>query len=149
MGVRALSLIHPDDREMAMSEWVRCSALGQPLELDFRLKRFDEVYRWVHFRVEPLLDEQGRIVRWYGLLTDVDDRREMEEALRTIRRISIGLWPRLSGSSGTGIPRPRSSAEFVPSSRRPSRLKRSWMRTRLSERCSTYFRTKSGTQHHR
>jgi len=86
MGVGGLSLIHPDEREMVMSEWLRCSALGQPLELDHRLKRFDGIYRWVHVRIDPLLDEQGRIVRWYGLLTDVDDHREMEEALRSTRR---------------------------------------------------------------
>src|SRR2546425_620850 len=86
MGVGGLSLIHPDEREMVMSEWLRCSALGQPLELDHRLKRFDGIYRWVHVRIDPLLDEQGHIVRWYGLLTDVDDRREMEEALRSTRR---------------------------------------------------------------
>ena len=86
MGVGGLSLIHPDEREMVMSEWLRCSALGQPLELDHRLKRFDGIYRWVHVRIDPLLDEQGHIVRWYGLLTDVDDHREMEEALRSTRR---------------------------------------------------------------
>ena len=75
-------LIHPDEREMVINEWLRCSALGQPLELDHRLKRFDGVYRWVHVRVDPLLDDRGRIVRWYGLLTDIDDQRRAEEALR-------------------------------------------------------------------
>ena len=75
-------LIHPDEREMVINEWLRCSALGQPLELDHRLKRFDGIYRWVHVRVDPLLDDRGRIVRWYGLLTDIDDQRRAEEALR-------------------------------------------------------------------
>ena len=75
-------LIHPDEREMVINEWLRCSALGQPLELDHRLKRFDGVYRWVRVRVDPLLDDRGRIVRWYGLLTDIDDQRRAEEALR-------------------------------------------------------------------
>ena len=75
-------LIHPDEREIVINEWLRCSALGQPLELDHRLKRFDGVYRWVHVRVDPLLDDRGRIVRWYGLLTDIDDQRRAEEALR-------------------------------------------------------------------
>ena len=75
-------LIHPDEREMVINEWLRCSALGQPLELDHRLKRFDGVYRWVRVRVDPLVDDRGRIVRWYGLLTDIDDQRRAEEALR-------------------------------------------------------------------
>jgi len=50
------------------------------------LKRFDGVYRLVHVRVDPLLDDRGRIVRWYGLLTDVDDQRRAEEALRQSER---------------------------------------------------------------
>jgi len=81
-GLDGLRLIHPDEQDMVTNEWLRCSALGQPLELDHRLRRFDGVYRWVHVRVEPLLDDRGRIVRWYGLLTDIDDQRRAEEALR-------------------------------------------------------------------
>ena len=77
-----LQPIHPDDREMAQNEWLRCQALGQPLELNHRLRRFDGVYRWVHVRVDPLLDDRGRIVRWYSLHTDIDDQRRAEEKLR-------------------------------------------------------------------
>jgi PAS domain S-box-containing protein len=86
MGFDGLNLIHPDEREMVTKEWLRCSPLGQPLELDHRLKRFDGVYRWVHVRVDPLLDDRGRIVRWYGLLTDIDDQRSAEEALQKSER---------------------------------------------------------------
>ena len=82
MGLEGLSFIHPDDREFVMTEWMRCLELRQPLELDHRLKRFDGTYRWVHVRTEPRLDDQGRIVRWYGLLTDIDDERKAEEARR-------------------------------------------------------------------
>jgi len=86
MGFDGLKLIHPDEREVVTNEWLRCSALGQPLERDHRLKRFDGVYRWVHVRVDPLVDDRGRIIRWYGLLTDVDDQRRAEEALRQSER---------------------------------------------------------------
>ena len=85
-GLDGLKLIHPDEQEMVTNEWLRCHALGQPLELDHRLKRFDGVYRWVHVRMDPLLDDRGRIVRWYGLLTDIDDQRRAEEALRQNER---------------------------------------------------------------
>ena len=81
-GLDGLKFIHPDEQESVTNAWLRCNALGQPLELDHRLKRFDGVYRWVHVRVDPLLDDRGRIVRWYGLLTDIDDQRRAEEALR-------------------------------------------------------------------
>src|SRR5467141_549450 len=81
-GFEGLKLTHPDEQEMIQNEWLRCWALGQPYELDHRFKRFDGVYRWVHARVDPLGDDRGRIVRWYGLLTDIDDQRKAEEALR-------------------------------------------------------------------
>ena len=90
LGLDGLKLIHPDEQEVVTNEWLRVSALGQPLELDHRLKRFDGVYRWFHVRVEPLLDDRGRIVRWYGLLTDIDDQRRAEEALRQSDR-HLGL----------------------------------------------------------
>ena len=85
-GLDGLKLIHPDEQQAVTNEWLRCHALGQPLELDHRLKRFDGVYRWVHVRVDPLLDDQGRVVRWYGLLTDIDDQRRAEEKLRRSER---------------------------------------------------------------
>jgi PAS domain S-box-containing protein len=81
-GFEGLKLTHPDEEEMVKNGWLRCCALGQPYELDHRFKRFDGVYRWVHARVDPLRDAQGRIVRWYGLLTDIEDQRKAEEALR-------------------------------------------------------------------
>jgi PAS domain S-box-containing protein len=78
--------IHPDEREMMQNEWLRSSAVGQSVEVVQRLRRFDGVYRWVHVRVDPLRDEGGRIVRWYGLHTDIDDQRRAEERVRQSER---------------------------------------------------------------
>jgi len=91
-GFDGLKLLHPDERERVGDEWLRASALGQPLELDHRLRRFDGVYRWVHLRIDPLLDDRGRIVRWYGMFTDIDDQRRAEEVLRSTRRkLSVAM----------------------------------------------------------
>jgi PAS domain S-box-containing protein len=78
----AMAIVHPDDRELLKGEWLRCNTSGQPMDLVHRVRRVDGVYRWVHVRGEPLLDEAGRIVRWYYVFTDVDDQRKAEEALR-------------------------------------------------------------------
>ena len=78
--------IHPDERETMHNEWLRSSAVGQAVEVVQRLRRFDGVYRWVHVRVDPLRDERGRIVRWYGLHTDIDDQRRAEERVRQSER---------------------------------------------------------------
>ncbi|HEV7731039.1 MAG TPA: PAS domain-containing protein [Candidatus Binatia bacterium] len=74
--------VHPDDRDMVRAEWLRCIANRRPMDVQHRWRRFDGVYRWVHSRTEPLLDEHGTVLRWYGLLTDIDDQRQTEAALR-------------------------------------------------------------------
>ena len=48
---------------------------------EYRICRADGVYRWFHVRTLPLRDTEGRIVRWYALHTDIDDRKRVEEAL--------------------------------------------------------------------
>jgi formate hydrogenlyase transcriptional activator len=53
-----------------------------PFELEVRLKRRDGQYRWFHFCINPMRDEQGRITRWYSVGTDIDDRRKAEERTR-------------------------------------------------------------------
>ncbi len=80
-----LDAIHPEERESVTQEWLRCRDVGEAMELDHRLRRFDGVYRWFHVRAEPFRDEHGRIVRWYGLRTDIDDQRRAEEALSVAR----------------------------------------------------------------
>ena len=79
---RPMSTVYPEDQELLRNEWLRCNALGQPMDLVHRVRRFDGVYRWVHVRGEPLRDDRGQIVRWYYVFTDIDDQRRAEEALR-------------------------------------------------------------------
>jgi PAS domain S-box-containing protein len=81
-GFEGLKFAHPDELEWVTNEWLRSCATGEPYELDHRFRRVDGSYRWVHVRVHPLLDDRGCIVRWYGLLTDIDDQKRAEEALR-------------------------------------------------------------------
>ncbi len=81
-GERPMDTVHPDDRELLQNEWLRSNAVGEPLDLVHRVRRFDGVYRWVHVRGEPLRDDQDRIVRWYYVFTDIDDQRRAEEARR-------------------------------------------------------------------
>jgi len=75
--------IHPDDRAGYLQAFGRAFAAGDPAEYEaVRIRRFDGVYRWLNMRGLPLRDRQGHIVRWYFLLTEVDDRKRAEEALR-------------------------------------------------------------------
>ena len=74
--------IHPDDVGWLSDQRRITMASGQPFELEARMRRYDGQYRWFINRADPLLDEKGKIVKWYGTNTDIDDRKQAEEALR-------------------------------------------------------------------
>jgi len=74
--------IHPEDLKEITDRWLGFLASGQPGEVEGRLRRFDGVYRWFLFRAEPLRDESGNIVNWYGTDTDIDDLKRAEAKLR-------------------------------------------------------------------
>jgi PAS domain S-box-containing protein len=75
-------VVPPDDVPPALAAWRHSVETGHPYDFDHRLRRADGVYRWFHSGALPLRDTKGRIVRWYNLLTDIDDRKRAEEKLR-------------------------------------------------------------------
>ena len=81
-GWSTSNAVHPDDLPSVISAWVHSVETASPYDVDHRLRRADGVYRWFHARGLPLPDREGRVLRWYVLLTDVDDRKRAEEDLR-------------------------------------------------------------------
>ena len=79
--------IHPEDLPRLLDVWQKLLASREPGEWEARLQRFDGVYRWFLFRVEPLFDETGNIVNWYGTNTDIDDRKWAEAVLGAEKKI--------------------------------------------------------------
>src|SRR5262249_49653200 len=67
--------------------WQCIITSGQPGEAEARLRRRDGEYRWFLFRMSPLRDENGNILKWYGINTDIDDRRRAEN-LRLEARVN-------------------------------------------------------------
>jgi formate hydrogenlyase transcriptional activator len=86
---------HPDDLPRTQSAWKRALETGQPFDFQNRGRRADGAYRWFHVRVRPLNDAEGRIVRWYVLATDIDDRKraegELEKAFEKIAKSEAEL----------------------------------------------------------
>jgi PAS domain S-box-containing protein len=74
--------VHPDDLRRVIAAFTSSMETGQPYDTEHRIRRADGVYRWFHVRALPLRDTEGRIIRWYVLSTDIDDRKRVEEALR-------------------------------------------------------------------
>src|ERR1700680_1488968 len=96
---RTSDAIHPDDLALTIAAWTRAIQTGEPYEREHRQRRADGVYRWFHTRGLALRDKEGRIVRWYLLPIDVDDRRRAEEALRK----SEERWRSVFENSAIGV----------------------------------------------
>ncbi|WP_218510782.1 ATP-binding protein [Variovorax sp. dw_308] len=76
--------VHPDDLAEWMQRWSAMLA-GKPCEMDVRLRRHDGVFRWFQFRAAAWRDAGGAIVKWCGVLTDIDHAKRAEEALGKLR----------------------------------------------------------------
>jgi PAS domain S-box-containing protein len=103
-------IFHPEDRARAFQLFTHALASQEPLEYEARLRRFDGVYRWFQVRAIPAPDSTGRLARWYTLVTDIDDRKRAEAALRGSERslkLIVDTIPALAWSA-----RPDGSAEF-------------------------------------
>jgi formate hydrogenlyase transcriptional activator len=74
--------LHPDDLERARSERRTGLASGVPFEIEKRMRGKDGRYRWFLFRYNPLLNEQGRVNRWFATATDIEDRKQTEQRVR-------------------------------------------------------------------
>ena len=75
-------IVHPEDLPRAIQIVSDSMRSGDPYEIVERIRRFDGVYRWFQVRGLPLRDSDGRTIRWYVLLTDIDERKQAEEKLR-------------------------------------------------------------------
>jgi PAS domain S-box-containing protein len=81
-GERWGSALHPDDLALVEREWRSHIATGEPFELEQRLRRADGEYRWHWVRRVPLHDDSGKVIKWYGVAFDIENRRLAEEARR-------------------------------------------------------------------
>ena len=75
--------VHPEDRQPFWEKWQASLTTGEPLECEARFRcPANGEYRWLLARAVPLRNEHGKILRWYGILTDIQDRKGAEETLR-------------------------------------------------------------------
>jgi PAS domain S-box-containing protein len=74
--------VHADDLPRVVQIFARSITSGNPYDFEARLRRFDGVYRWFQVRGLPVRDSNERILRWCSLLTDIDERKRAEDALK-------------------------------------------------------------------
>jgi len=75
-------IFHPEDLNQLEGLRERVRSEGAPFEMEARIRGKDGQYRWFLIRDNPLRDEQGRVLRWYGTRTDIEDRKRAEERVR-------------------------------------------------------------------
>jgi PAS domain S-box-containing protein len=71
--------VHPEDRDRVVRRWDASFAGGEPFEEEMRIRRHDGEYRWFLNRLVPLRDKRGKVVKWYGAATDIQDRKRAEQ----------------------------------------------------------------------
>ena len=74
------SVHDPDELPRVMAGWTQSIATHQPFDQAFPLRRYDGVFRWFLTRVAPMFDDSGKLIRWVGINTDIDDQRRAQEA---------------------------------------------------------------------
>jgi len=74
--------IHPDDLPRILETYREALNSVKPFEVEGRFRRFDGEFRWFLFRGSPLRDRSGKVAKWYGTNTDLEERKRAEDALR-------------------------------------------------------------------
>ena len=75
-------MLHPDDVERVLHAWNQALQSGEMVEIEYRLQRAaDGAYRWFLARGRALRDRDGQIVKWFGILTEIEDQKRGEQAL--------------------------------------------------------------------
>jgi PAS domain S-box-containing protein len=75
-------IVHPEDVPRVLPLFIQGVESRAPFEYEVRLRRFDGAHRWFQLRAHPFTDEAGRVIHWYVLFTDIDDRKRAEDAIR-------------------------------------------------------------------
>src|SRR4029077_7187819 len=112
-------IVHPDDVPSALAKWSEIFPAATPGESEVRLRRHDGQFRWFIVRVEPMRDEQGNVVHWYGTNTDIEDLKRAEARLRQdeqeLRRITDAIPHTIAvlSPNGTALYANRSFVDYT------------------------------------
>ncbi|NYF53134.1 EAL domain-containing protein [Tunturiibacter gelidoferens] len=82
LGTGWIRALHPDDVKPTSRIWTESLRTGRPLDVQYRIHRVDGTWRWMRARATARRGKNGKIIRWYGTVEDINDQRSAEEALR-------------------------------------------------------------------
>lgn len=90
--------VHPEDLPRVEARWAYSVRTGEPYEVEARLRSTDGTWRWHLGRALPLCDRQGRILRWFGTNSDIDDQKRAEERIARLQAVTAALSEALTAS---------------------------------------------------
>jgi PAS domain S-box-containing protein len=90
-GLGWQATLHPADADAHMTKWQQSMADGEPFESEARHRNAKGEYRWFLVRAVPLRDEHGKVRKWYGTLTDIEDRKRAEQERERLRQLEADL----------------------------------------------------------
>lgn len=100
--------VHPEDLPLIIDKWRELGISGEPGEVEARVRRHDGAFRWFLIRIEPLRDDTGKVVQWYGTSTDIETLKQAEKKLREdereLRRITELIPQAILVQDPTGVP---------------------------------------------
>ncbi|MFZ1928189.1 MAG: diguanylate cyclase [Candidatus Sulfotelmatobacter sp.] len=74
-------VVHPDDLENCVSSWQNAMRVGEPYEIEYRLRRKDGSFRWFLGRANPIRNATGEIIKWFGTCTDIENQKQNQQNL--------------------------------------------------------------------
>ena len=104
--------VHPNDLSRALKTWQEAQASGNTLEYEARLLRStDGDYRWFQTRAVPVRDKRGKIVKWYGVINDIEDRKRVEQLQADLAHVNrVSTMGELTASLAHEIKQPIGAA---------------------------------------
>ncbi|WP_181814861.1 EAL and GGDEF domain-containing protein [Sphingomonas aracearum] len=100
LGESWVAALHPEDRALTRQQWAASLASRQPVDVEYRLMTASGEYRWFRARASARLNAEGEVIRWYGTIEDVHDRRLAQNELRdseerfrlAAQAAALGIW---------------------------------------------------------
>jgi PAS domain S-box-containing protein len=80
-----LENLHPDDSEATMKAFMAATSSGVSIDIEYRSGSNTDGWRWMRSRGSPHRNEQGEVTHWYGVVEDIDDRKQIDDALQFIQ----------------------------------------------------------------
>jgi PAS domain S-box-containing protein len=113
-GFGWVAAVHPDDAQRARERWLHSMRSDEPYEIEYRIRAADGTYRWFMGRSRPIRDSEGRIVKWFGVCTDIEEQKraqhererilEAEQFARTEAEAALSKLRRLQTVTDSALP---------------------------------------------